>query len=126
MNYNRYNHNQSESWQKPGQHAHLAHWQNQEAKANLPYWQIQEQNANLPYRQMQEQNTHIPHWQRRISIEEAMNIALGQVPGQVVKVELDHEKGVLVYEVDIVTAQGVKYEVIVDVNNGTILEVKLD
>lgn len=67
-----------------------------------------------------------PHWQRRISIEEAMNIATGQVPGQVVKVELEHEKGVLVYEVDIVTTQGVKYEVTVDANNGTILEVKLD
>lgn len=71
-------------------------------------------------------NPNIPHRQRRISIEEAMNIALSQVPGEVVKVELEHEKGILVFEVDIVTAQGVKYEVVVDANNGTVLEVKLD
>ena len=74
----------------------------------------------------QHQHPNMPHRQRRISIEEAMNIALSQVPGEVVKVELEHEKGILVYEVDIVTGQGVKYEVVVDANNGTVLEVKLD
>src|SRR5690625_5605731 len=39
------------------------------------------------------------------------------VPGQVVKVELEHEQGILVYEVEILTQQGVKYEVAVDVNS---------
>lgn len=68
----------------------------------------------------------MPQGRQRISIEEAMNIALSQVQGEIVKVELEHEKGMLVYEVDIVTAQGVKYEVVVDANNGTVLEVKLD
>jgi len=71
-------------------------------------------------------NPNMPQRQRRISIEEAMNIALSQVQGEIVKVELDHEKGILVYEVDIVTAQGVKYEVVIDANNGTVLEVELD
>ncbi len=90
---------------------------------------------NYRYNQHQQWNNHwqnqqfpsyTPGRQRRISIEEAMNIALSQVQGEIVKVELEHEKGILVYEVDIVTAQGVKYEVTVDANNGTVLEVKLD
>lgn len=66
------------------------------------------------------------HFHRQITIEEAMNIALEQVPGQVVKVEMDTEKGVRVYEVDIVTAQGVKYEVAVNMNTGEIVEIELD
>lgn len=78
------------------------------------HWQNQQHHPNMLQRQ------------RRISIEEAMNIALRQVPGEIVKVELEHEKGILVYEVDIVTAQGVKYEVVVDANTGTILAVELD
>lgn len=63
---------------------------------------------------------------REITIVDAMNIALQQVQGQVVKAELDMEKGLKVYEVDIITPQGVKYEVLVDVNTGGIVGVKLD
>ena len=63
---------------------------------------------------------------RQISIQEAMNIALGRVPGQVVKVELDQENGMWVYEVDIITPQGVKYEVEVDINTGAIIKVEVD
>ena len=55
-----------------------------------------------------------------------MRIAQEQVPGQVVKVELDTENGLLVYEVDILTSQGIKYEVTVDVNTGGIVEIDLD
>ena len=70
------------------------------------------------------------HWQnpryRGISIEQAMAIAVGRVPGQVVKAELDYEDGMLVYEVDIRTADGRKYEVRIDANTGAILKVKLD
>lgn len=69
---------------------------------------------------------HGQHFYRQITIEEAMNIALEQVPGQVVKVEMDTEKGVQVYEVDIVTAQNVKYEVAVNMNTGEIVEIELD
>lgn len=67
-----------------------------------------------------------PEMYRRITMEEAMAVAVERVPGEIVKVELEHEKGVLVYEVDIVTAQGVKYEVIVDVNNGNVLSIEID
>lgn len=63
---------------------------------------------------------------RQISIEEAMNIAVGRVPGQIVKVELERENGVWVYEVEIITPQGVKYEVEVDINTGNIVKVEID
>lgn len=63
---------------------------------------------------------------RMISMQEAMNIALGRVPGQVTKIELEREHGRMIYEVDIITAQGVKYEVEVDSNTGQILRVELD
>ena len=85
-----------------------------------PEWQ-QNQGWNNP---MNYDNGQ--HFHRQITIEEAMNIALEQVPGQVVKVEMDTEKGVRVYEVDIVTAQGVKYEVAVNMNTGEIVEIELD
>ena len=57
---------------------------------------------------------------------QAMNIALQRVPGQVVKAELDYDDGMLLYEIDIRTAEGHKYEVIVDANTGAVLRVKLD
>lgn len=63
---------------------------------------------------------------RVITIVEAVNIALQQVPGQAIKAELDMEKGLRVFEVDIITTQGVKYEVSVDVNTGRVVGVKLD
>lgn len=70
------------------------------------------------------------HWQnpqyRRISIEQAMTIALQRVPGQVVKAELEYEDGMLVYEVDIRSQDGVKYEVQVDAITGAIIRVKMD
>jgi len=55
-----------------------------------------------------------------------MTIALERVPGQVVKAELDYDDGMLVYEIDVRTAEGHKYEVKIDANTGAILRVKLD
>lgn len=115
MNHNQYHGQPSRQyWHNQGQCGHVPFQQHQDQRANYPTWQVQAQEENMQYRQ------------RRISIVEAMNIALEQVPGQVVKAELDHEKGMLVYEIDIVTAQNVKYEVVVDANNGSVIEVKLD
>ncbi|MEI3604515.1 PepSY domain-containing protein [Pseudogracilibacillus sp. SE30717A] len=69
------------------------------------------------------------NWQQnngQITIEEAMRIALERVPGQVVKVELEQRRGAWVYEVEILTPQGVKYEVKVDINTGAIVKVEID
>ncbi|MCR6106142.1 PepSY domain-containing protein [Salipaludibacillus agaradhaerens] len=64
--------------------------------------------------------------QRRISAQEAINIALERLPGEVVDVELDTEQGILVWEIEILTPQGVKYEVYVNANTGEIVKVELD
>lgn len=61
----------------------------------------------------------------RINSEAAIQIALRRVPGQVIKVELDYEDGILVYEIDIRTTSGV-YEVHVDAITGQILKVERD
>lgn len=63
---------------------------------------------------------------RQINIIEGINIAVQQVPGEVVSAELETKSGMQVYEVEIVTAQGVKYEVDVDRNTGEILDIDLD
>jgi len=63
---------------------------------------------------------------RQISMQEAMTIAQGHVPGRVVKIELEQEHGMWVYEVDVITSQGAKYEVKVDINTGGIVKVELD
>lgn len=80
---------------------------------------------------MNQQNEHwMNHWQhpqyRRISMEQANEIALQRVPGQVVKSELEFDDGMLIYEVDIRTAEGHKYEVKIDAVTGEVLKVKLD
>ncbi|WP_445321669.1 PepSY domain-containing protein [Oceanobacillus sp. HCA-5259] len=43
-----------------------------------------------------------------------------------VKVELEKEQGVWANEVEIITAQGFKYEVEVDMNSGNIVKVEVD
>ncbi|WP_301109134.1 PepSY domain-containing protein [Sporosarcina sp.] len=80
--------------------------------------------------QREENSYWVNHWQhpqyRRISMEEANEIALKRVPGQVVKSELDFDDGQLLYEIDIRTEEGQKFEVKVDAVTGEILRVKLD
>lgn len=66
------------------------------------------------------------NWYRRVTIVDAIHIALEQVPGEVVKVELEREGGMLFYEVDIVTGHGRKYEVIVNIDSGEIISVQPD
>jgi len=64
------------------------------------------------------------YWGRyRINAETAVQIALQQVPGQVIKVELDDEDGLLVYEVDVRTPAGV-YEVHINAATGQILKIE--
>ena len=62
----------------------------------------------------------------RISIEDAMSIASSQIPGEIVKVELEKENGIYLYEVDIVNAEGIKYEVEIDAQTGNVLNIKID
>lgn len=72
-------------------------------------------------------NTH-PQSQmyRQITIEDAIRIARERMPGEVVKVELEREHGRLVYEVEVISTQGPKYELDIDAMTGEIIEIKLD
>lgn len=67
-----------------------------------------------------------PHVSRQIQMEDAIVTARERVPGQVVEAELDRRRGKLVFEIDIITDQGVRYEVVVDADSGMILSVELD
>lgn len=66
------------------------------------------------------------NWYRQINIVDAINIALKQVPGEAVEAERKTRQGRRVYEVEIVTADGTKYEVEVDQNTGEIVNIELD
>jgi uncharacterized membrane protein YkoI len=59
----------------------------------------------------------------RINSEAAIQIALQQVPGQVIKVELEHENGLLVYEIYIRNTYGL-YEVTIDATTGKVLKIE--
>lgn len=84
----------------------------------LAYWYTRAWNEQVNY------NQDLQY--RQITIQEAIDIALAQVPGQAVKAELDTRQGIRVYEVDIVAGQGIKYEVAVNINTGEIIEIELD
>ena len=70
------------------------------------------------------------HWQhpkyRRLSMEQAMEIARARVPGEVVEAELEFKDSGLIFEINIRTNEGMKYEVHVDAVSGQILKVKQD
>ena len=55
-----------------------------------------------------------------IPLREAMNTALKINPGTVVEAELEHEKGVYFYEVEIVDADGKKTKIKVDASTGEV------
>ena len=60
---------------------------------------------------------------QRITMQQAQEIALQRVPGKVMHVDMDLENGVLVYEVFIMTPQGMIFEVEILAKNGKILKI---
>jgi uncharacterized membrane protein YkoI len=62
----------------------------------------------------------------RISLDSAMNAALKQVPGKVLKAELENENGYLVYGVEIAKADHQIADVKVDAGSGKVLKVEAD
>ncbi|MGI9316489.1 MAG: PepSY domain-containing protein [bacterium] len=61
-----------------------------------------------------------------ISIDQAMEIALADVPGKVMEAEIDREDGVVVWEIEVVDNQNQIFEFEIDANSGNILEKELD
>lgn len=62
----------------------------------------------------------------KISLDSAMNKALKQVPGKVLRVELENENGYLVYGVEIAKTDHQTVDVKVDAGNGKILKIDQD
>lgn len=61
-----------------------------------------------------------------MSIVDAMQIALNEIFGQVLKIELDRESGFWIYEVTIITPEGITYNIDVDAITGNILNIELE
>jgi uncharacterized membrane protein YkoI len=61
-----------------------------------------------------------------ISIQDSIQIALDHVSGQAVKAELETENGRLLYEVTVITPQGIEYQVDVDAYTGNVLNIEPD
>jgi uncharacterized membrane protein YkoI len=61
-----------------------------------------------------------------LPLAKVLAIAGQQVPGDVVEVELEHEKSVLIYEIKILTANGRVREIKIDARTGTVLTIEDD
>ncbi|NRG44943.1 PepSY domain-containing protein [Bacillus sp. CRN 9] len=72
---------------------------------------------NFPY------GNSVPMHRQRITKRQAQEIALQRIPGKVMHVDMDLENGVLVYEVFIMTSQGMIFEVEILAKNGKILKI---
>ena len=61
-----------------------------------------------------------------LSEEQAIEIALLEVPGEVEEIELEREDGMWVYEVEIMSADGQEYEVEIAADTGDVIEVEAE
>jgi uncharacterized membrane protein YkoI len=65
-----------------------------------------------------------PIYGQRITLEQAMSIALQRISGEIVHVDLDMEDGILVYEVFIMSPNNQIFEVEIHARTGNILKVE--
>lgn len=63
-------------------------------------------------------------YRQRITAQQAAELAVARVPGQIIHVDLELDNHLLKYEVYILTDQGVVYEVIIASKDGRILSVE--
>ena len=61
-----------------------------------------------------------------LTIDQAMSIALKEVPGKVTEVEIEKEDGKLIWEVSVLDDQNQTFELEIDANSGEVLEKELD
>ncbi|MGG2107135.1 PepSY domain-containing protein [Lysinibacillus pakistanensis] len=61
---------------------------------------------------------------QRISPQQAMQIAVQRVPGQIIHYGMDMENGTLVYEIFILTSQNKIYKVEVNAKTGVIRKIE--
>ena len=60
----------------------------------------------------------------KVTIDEAIKTASEKVPGKVVEAELEKKHGILVWEVEVVTAENKVMEVPIDVESGAVIDVE--
>ncbi|MEJ3741301.1 PepSY domain-containing protein [Bacillus tropicus] len=65
-----------------------------------------------------------PAYRQRITMQQAQEIALKRIPGQILHVDMDLENGVLVYEVFILTSENRIFEVEILAKSGRILKIE--
>ncbi|GAA0595195.1 hypothetical protein GCM10009001_09150 [Virgibacillus siamensis] len=65
-------------------------------------------------------------FRQKLSVQQAQDIALQRVPGQIFHVDMDLEHGVFVYEIFILTSENRVYEVEVNGSTGNIIKVELE
>ena len=61
-----------------------------------------------------------------LPLSQILPIALAKVPGDVIKVELEREEGVLIYEIKILAANGRVREIKLDAKTAQVLQVEDD
>ena len=61
-----------------------------------------------------------------LPLADILTILEREHPGQIVEVELEYDKGTRVYEIDVITPEGLLIEVDLDAATGAILDVEED
>jgi uncharacterized membrane protein YkoI len=61
-----------------------------------------------------------------MTVDQAMSIALTEVPGKVTETEIEKEDGKLIWEVSVLDAQNRTFELEIDANSGEVLDIELD
>ena len=61
-----------------------------------------------------------------LSEEQAVEIALLEVPGEVQEIELEKDGGLMVYEIEILDADGQEFEVEIAADTGDVIEVEAE
>jgi len=61
-----------------------------------------------------------------LGIDQAMKIALAEMPGKVIEAEIEQDDGVIVWEIEVLNSQNQVYEFEIDANSGVIIESERD
>ncbi len=61
-----------------------------------------------------------------LSLEKILEISRKQIQGRILEVELEHEDGLIIYELEVLDKQGIVWEIKIDAVTGIILEKEQD
>jgi len=61
-----------------------------------------------------------------LSLSEIMKQASSRVPGKILEVELDEEDGLIVYEIEFLSEQGIIMEMVIDARSGRLISLEED